>query len=1001
MRLARVRVCSVKTRWLAQSGACVLDSSKVSAYVRCKKPDNTVVFDKCEIDSNGKIYIELTNQILAYVGRVALDIIIVESITKITYQKIISSGVNVISTMTMYLNVVENVFPDKYIESKDEFSALKYALARAEYNYQHVLDQAEEYVDSIKSSEEFVTVKANEAHISVTNASTSEANAKTYADNASSSANSAKTSENNAKTYTNEAKVSENNTKVYAENAKASELLAKEYMEKAFDKTPEGYNANMELLASMDIQTTTDTTLYNSKDGGVKLNHMVGKTEQRQYCGYQLFDASKLPTTSAGGATVTNNGDGSLTVSGSGELTSETKLMHEYSHEETIKMLKNGVLNFITGAVYPYMYARLSNSNGAISYLTSNNTSYEITQDMLDDETFRLGIGFYGSKDSTIVPGTIKPMLYQDGDGTWESFTGGQPSPNPEYPQSLNHTGDCVEMVQDSYNANTRRYEVYTSKYPIPCMTNDVINIDLEQTRDIIIHWYNENIYISYELVSATKSASFSVPNGVTHFYIRIKDINGITPETVGKIELTVNGKYVGQIVEHGKNLFDENKLLLANNWMLSDGWYTGNPTYLYDAFESRSFVDDFKQNTQYTILLTTKSTGSTAMNARIMVKYTDGTTTSTTYFGNTSSENTTKFVSEKGKTISGLFFQYGNSNILYIKDFLIKETDIDDDTYEPYQENVVTYYTSEPPRDGDRLVQIDDVWQIERNSAEVVFDGTNTSLTHTDSYRDTGYNYAYRYIDYYDYTKRSSVLSNIGFTATGYNSGGVMISSNKNIIGVVVSDKESGVLSSDTASQTIAKINEWCRNNNVYVQYPLATPTYEVLDNQSQIALNSLKSFNGVTYVEIDSRVKPQEVSFDYGTSHVGALTIENANLRNNDNLRIIELESFKDEVSSKYAHVDVDISGGDMMYGFRLPDGFTNNNSIIIGVEHHYDDNSIQSNQVRATDDFSGDIVICTPNITRSKTVDSLVSFYASTTDYTSLTFEGTLRVLFQRIF
>ena len=28
-------------------------------------------------------------------------------------------------------------------------------------------------------------------------------------------------------------------------------------------------------------------------------------------------------------------------------------------------------------------------------------------------------------------------MLYQDGDGTWEPFTGGQPSPNPEYPQEI------------------------------------------------------------------------------------------------------------------------------------------------------------------------------------------------------------------------------------------------------------------------------------------------------------------------------------------------------------------------------------------------------------------------------------------------------------------------------------------------------------------------------------------------------------------------------------
>ena len=137
---------------IAENGVpIVLDSSKVSAYVRCKKPDDTVVFNRCTIDSSGKVYIELTNQILAYAGRVSMDVIIVKSITSTTYQKIVSSGVDVISTMTMYLNIVENVFPDEYIESKDEFSALKYALARAEYNYENVLKQAETYAKNAKN----------------------------------------------------------------------------------------------------------------------------------------------------------------------------------------------------------------------------------------------------------------------------------------------------------------------------------------------------------------------------------------------------------------------------------------------------------------------------------------------------------------------------------------------------------------------------------------------------------------------------------------------------------------------------------------------------------------------------------------------------------------------------------------------------------------------------------------------------------------------------------
>lgn len=256
----------------------VLDSSKVSAYVRCKKPDNTVVFDKCEIDSNGKVYIELTNQILACVGRVALDIIIVKSITPTTYQKIMSSGVDVITTMTMYLNIIENIFPDEYIESQDEFSALKYALARAEYNYQHVLDQAEEYASAAKSSEEIAITKANEASISATSAATSKNNAKIYADNASNSADEASDNSILSKSYAiggTDTRINENidNSKYYKEyaemfaanatvsekNAKASEQLAKQYKNEAFYATPEGYET---LVNRVGLREYCDCSLF-------------------------------------------------------------------------------------------------------------------------------------------------------------------------------------------------------------------------------------------------------------------------------------------------------------------------------------------------------------------------------------------------------------------------------------------------------------------------------------------------------------------------------------------------------------------------------------------------------------------------------------------------------------------------------------------------------------------------------------------------------------------
>lgn len=178
--------------------------------------------------------------------------------------------------------------------------------------------------------------------------------------------------------------------------------------------------------------TTTDSTLLLSAEGGIKINAVRGVSEQASTNGYQLFDASKLATTSAGGATVTNNGDGSFTVSGSGNLTEVFTAYYNCTHEETLALLKTGILNGINySGTTPGFYCEVI-SNGGNAYVSNN-----ITQAILDSDNAFLRFGFYGAVGATIKAGTIKPMIYQDGDGTWEKFSGGQPIPNPQFPSEI------------------------------------------------------------------------------------------------------------------------------------------------------------------------------------------------------------------------------------------------------------------------------------------------------------------------------------------------------------------------------------------------------------------------------------------------------------------------------------------------------------------------------------------------------------------------------------
>ena len=194
----------------------------------------------------------------------------------------------------------------------------------------------------------------------------------------------------------------------------------------------------------------------SASNNGIDVAEIDGAYSQVTTNGFQLFDASKLPTKSQGGATVTNNGDGSFTISRSGNLSEQFSLYYELTHEETLKMLKVGkiTLNQNGDDTTPYAVVQLLKTGGTSTWFQLNKTtqSANITQEMLQDIGCVLRALLYGANGAAIQTGTIKPMLYQDGDGTFEPFTGGIASPNPEYPQVPKFVGD--------YNEDTQKYDI-------------------------------------------------------------------------------------------------------------------------------------------------------------------------------------------------------------------------------------------------------------------------------------------------------------------------------------------------------------------------------------------------------------------------------------------------------------------------------------------------------------------------------------------------------------
>lgn len=140
--------------------------------------------------------------------------------------------------------------------------------------------------------------------------------------------------------------------------------------------------------------------------------------------GGNLFDASKIPTKSQGGATVTNNGDGSFTISGSGNLSSDFNM--NVICPLKVKAGKCILECFADKGTYPYFEIQLKEEGGTTIktfVMSSTTNTHEVTLSEEEAQKItKMNIYFYGYSGKPIVTGTIKPMLYQDGDGTWYPF---------------------------------------------------------------------------------------------------------------------------------------------------------------------------------------------------------------------------------------------------------------------------------------------------------------------------------------------------------------------------------------------------------------------------------------------------------------------------------------------------------------------------------------------------------------------------------------------------
>lgn len=475
--------------------------------------------------------------------------------------------------------------------------------------------------------------------------------------------------------------------------------------------------------------------------------------------------------------------------------------------------------------------------------------------------------------------------------------------PTPTNPVSIKNAFECVELMQGGYNSTTGIYASNSArvctKNQLPCVSGDVVKIATEKTpvaNGYQIVFFNNGTYLSSSVGSGTNNEfSATVPSGATSFVVSLVFSESTTPSTVGKVKLTINGKVLVPIKTVGKNLLDCRGLKTTTM-----NGVTFTP--IYNASGELEYINvngTAATNTWFNTIDKLMPSGSYVLNTNSNYSQ----TTHMGYMVNASGttvgnewDNGGKFTLNDDTLGHFVIFVRSGITVSNAKYYpMVRRAEVEDATYEPYKESNAYIKLSDSLRGigdvKDEIVKQNGVWGVLRRFAEETFDGSADERARF-SYSLIGDGVSYRWVIS---TPNAKIFTDGYKTANILSSRYAPIPSNSlwagmQGISVAASSRNLLIFSDELNDDDNSTIIESFSENPLTVVYELATPTFEELDADSQIALNSLETFDGATSISFDSVVQPT-FEVEYGESKVGAYTLKALNTSESNEIRYKEL--------------------------------------------------------------------------------------------------------------
>ena len=361
-------------------------------------------------------------------------------------------------------------------------------------------EKNKEYATQTEGNAESANTSASNASESASDASQSASNAASSATNASASAKEAKdaavkagTSESNAKeaesninsavtefeqtkreSLTEIGNLTTNSKKEISDltDAKKTELNTvndditknagelKEAIVNAADEKKEEINQKgLEVLQSIpeEFGKVENATLINPTELGTEINltdssdmkiqelHLYGKTEQKTTKGIQLLNLKDAKGGTGDGVTYTPNGDGSFKKTGTatgqaGNIWLKGDYYSDWENKTPIITLEVGKSYYMKDCAIFQGQTIIASGNGQV---------INVTEEKYPEGIKITGIRNTGFTLNKTYNEVIYPLIAESSTAVdWEEYTGGEPSPNPDYPKEIASVENPTVTIQ-------------------------------------------------------------------------------------------------------------------------------------------------------------------------------------------------------------------------------------------------------------------------------------------------------------------------------------------------------------------------------------------------------------------------------------------------------------------------------------------------------------------------------------------------------------------------